>query len=114
MPKYRFDLDAAFQALADGKRRAMIQRLSRGSATVSELAAPLGLSLPAAVQHLAVLEGSGLVHSRKLGRSRHCELDRMAMGRVERWMTERRQEAEERLDRLEAYLAAHPEDPGQG
>jgi len=97
-------LDAAFHALADANRRAMLERLSRGAATVSELAAPLPISLPAVVQHLAVLEQAGLVRSEKRGRSRHCELDRDALRRVEHWMVQRRVEAEERLDRLVGYL----------
>jgi len=82
----------------------MLERLTRGSATVSELAAPLPISLPAVVQHLAVLEEAGIVRTEKRGRSRHCELNRPALARAEGWMRDRRIAAEERLDRLEAYL----------
>jgi DNA-binding transcriptional ArsR family regulator len=97
-------LDLAFQALADPTRRAMVERLSRGPASVSELAKPLVMSLPAVMQHLAVLEGSGLVRSRKRGRVRTCEINPKALSLVERWVNRRRTEWEHRLDRLGEYL----------
>jgi len=105
-------LDAAFRALADGNRRRMLERLTRGSATLTQLAEPLGITLPGVAQHLAVLEEAGLVRTEKRGRFRHCELDRAALGRVERWMRERRIAAADRLDRLEAYLAATEPETG--
>jgi DNA-binding transcriptional ArsR family regulator len=97
-------LDLAFQALADRTRRAMVARLSQGPATVSELAKPFKMSLPAVMQHLAVLEGSGLVATSKSGRSRVCRIEPEAMRRAERWIEARRSEWEARLDRLGDYL----------
>lgn len=97
-------LDRTFHALSDPTRRAMVQRLSRGPATVSELAKPLAISLPAVMQHLAVLEDSGVVTSKKVGRVRTCQVEPKALTAAERWITERRQLWERRLDRLGAYL----------
>lgn len=99
-------LDRTFHALSDPTRRAMVQRLSRGPATVSELAKPLSISLPAVMQHLAVLEASGVVTSRKEGRVRTCQVEPRALTAAERWITERRQLWERRLDRLGDYLDA--------
>jgi DNA-binding transcriptional ArsR family regulator len=98
------DLDRMFHALADPARRAMVERLSRGPAPVSDLARPLPMSLPAAMQHLGVLESAGLVRSEKLGRVRTCTLDTSALSQAERWINERRIEWEHRLDRLGEYL----------
>jgi DNA-binding transcriptional ArsR family regulator len=98
-------LDLMFQALADPARRGMVERLCRGPATVSELAAPLPMSLPAVVQHLKVLESSGLVRSEKTGRVRTCRIDLGALDHAERWLSERRSTWEHRLDRLGGYLA---------
>ena len=97
-------LDLAFQALADPTRRAMVERLSLGPASVSELARPLPMSLPAVTQHLAVLERSGLVVSEKVGRVRTCRIEAGALSEAEQWITARRLEWERRLDRLGAYL----------
>jgi len=104
--KQREPLDLAFQALCDPTRRRMVERLSQGPASVSELAAPLAMSLPAVLQHLAVLESSGLVRTSKQGRVRTCELDSTVLGAAEQWITQRRSTWEQRLDRLGAYLAA--------
>jgi DNA-binding transcriptional ArsR family regulator len=93
-----------FHALADPARRAMVERLSRGPAPVSDLARPLPMSLPAAMQHIGVLEAAGLVRSEKLGRVRTCTLDTTALSQAERWINERRIEWEHRLDRLGDYL----------
>ena len=98
-------LDRVFHALADPARRGMVERLSRGPATVSELAAPLPMSLPAVVQHLQVLEASGLVRSEKVGRVRTCRIEPQALSSAERWINERRSAWERRLDRLGEYLA---------
>jgi DNA-binding transcriptional ArsR family regulator len=103
-------LDALFQALADPTRRAMLERLSRGPASVSDLARPFDMSLPAVVQHLAVLEGAGVVRSEKVGRVRTCRIEPAALSLAEQWINERRTEWERRLDRLGDYLAANPED----
>jgi DNA-binding transcriptional ArsR family regulator len=100
----RPNLDRLFQALADPGRRAMVERLGRGPMTVSELARPLPMSLPAAMQHLAVLEAAGLVKSAKVGRVRTCAIQPDALSLAERWINERRTEWEQRLDRLGDYL----------
>jgi DNA-binding transcriptional ArsR family regulator len=107
-------LDRVFQALADPTRRVMVERLARGPASVSELAKPLTMSLPGVVQHLAVLEASGLVRSEKVGRVRTCRIDPKALQTAEQWITARRTIWERRLDRLGEYLAAHPDEPNQG
>jgi DNA-binding transcriptional ArsR family regulator len=93
-----------FQALADPTRRGMISRLSRGPASVSELAEPFDMSLPAVVQHLRVLESSGLVTSEKVGRVRTCRIEPKAMMSIEDWMSSQRASWEARLDRLGEYL----------
>ncbi len=84
----------------------MIDRLLDGPASVSELARPLAISLPAVVQHLHVLEASGVVRSHKVGRVRTCEIEPLALGTAERWISERRATWEARLDRLGEFLAA--------
>jgi DNA-binding transcriptional ArsR family regulator len=99
-------LDRVFHALADPARRSMVERLSKGPASVSELAAPLEMSLPAVVQHLAVLEGSGIVRSQKKGRVRTCTLDHKVLQPAEQWINQRRQLWERRLDRLGEFLDA--------
>jgi DNA-binding transcriptional ArsR family regulator len=83
----------------------MVERLSRGPASVSELAQPLTMSLSAVVQHLEVLEKSGLVRSRKMGRVRTCRIEPVALRTAEQWIARRRSVWERRLDRLGAYLA---------
>ena len=98
-------LDLAFQALADPTRRGMLARLSRAPASVSELAAPYRMSLPAVMQHLRMLEASGLVRSEKKGRVRTCRLEPKALAGAESWIAERRALWEGRLDRLEDFLA---------
>jgi len=106
-------LDLLFHALADPSRRAMVERLSRGPASVSELARPLAMSLPAVVQHLHVLEASGLVLSEKVGRVRVCRIEPAALRTAERWIAERRTSWEHRLDRPGEYLAERPEGPDE-
>ena len=98
-------LDLKFQALADPNRRAMVERLSRGPASVSELAAPFAMTMSGVVQHLQVLEASGLVHTAKVGRVRTCTLDHGALQMAEKWINERRLGWERRLDRLGAIFA---------
>ena len=93
-------LDLAFHALADGNRRAIVARLTRGAASVSELAAPLGVSLPTVLQHLDVLQHSGLVRSEKVGRVRTCRLEAGPMRTVEDWIADHRASWERRLDLL--------------
>jgi len=118
MPKYAAPpapagerrLDMVFHALADPSRRVMVERLTRGPASVSELAAPLSMSLPAVVQHLQVLEASGLVRSEKVGRVRTCRIAPKALTAAEQWISQRRSTWERRLDRLGDYLAGQPDD----
>lgn len=106
-------LDLVFQALSDPSRRGMVERLSRGPASVSELARPLAMSLPAVFQHLQVLEASGLVRSEKVGRVRTCRIEPQALEAAEQWIIERRASWERRLDRLGDYLAEHPDEPAR-
>jgi DNA-binding transcriptional ArsR family regulator len=106
-------LDLMFQALADPTRRAVIERLCRGPASVSDLAEPLDMSLSAVVQHLNVLEASGLVRSEKVGRVRTCRVEPAALGMAETWIRDRRALWERRLDRLGDYLAANPDEPSK-
>lgn len=106
-------LDRAFHALADESRRAMVVRLSRGAASVSELAAPLDMSLPSVMQHLDVLQRSGLVRSEKVGRVRTCRLEPLPMRRLERWIAEHRAIWEQHFDRLAEVLdETFPTEPG--
>ena len=97
-------LDLAFQALSDPTRRAMVERLARGPASVSELAEPLPMSMSAVMQHLKVLEASGLVVSEKVGRVRTCRVEAGALTAAERWLNDRRRSAERSLDRLGVFL----------
>lgn len=98
-------LDRVFHALSDPSRRAMIERLSRGPASVSTLAEPLDMSLAAVVQHLQVLEESGLVRTEKQGRVRTARIEAAALGAAEQWISKRRALWEQRLDRLGDVLA---------
>jgi DNA-binding transcriptional ArsR family regulator len=100
------DLDRVFHALADPGRRLMMERLSQGPATVSELGRPLAMSLAAVVQHVQVLEASGLVRSHKTGRARTCSINPPALRSAESWIAERRARWERRLDQLGDYLAS--------
>jgi DNA-binding transcriptional ArsR family regulator len=103
-------LDRVFQALADPSRRVIVERLSRAPASVTALAEPLPMSLPAVLQHLQVLERSGLVRSTKVGRVRTYRMDPAALRPAERWIRERRAGWERRLDRLGTHLS----EPTQG
>lgn len=110
MLQYHGSLDLAFQALSDPTRRAMVERLSRGPASVSELAAPFPMSMSAVAQHLKILEASGLVASEKTGRVRTCRVDARALSAAERWINDRRLSVERSLDRLGAFLDETRED----
>jgi DNA-binding transcriptional ArsR family regulator len=105
------DMNLMFQALADPTRRAMIDRLSRGPVSVSELAKPFDMSLPAIVQHLQALENAGLVSSSKTGRVRTCHMEPEALSAAEKWLNERRILWSNRLDRLGAVLTEPEEKP---
>jgi DNA-binding transcriptional ArsR family regulator len=121
MLDYMPDLDRVFQALADPGRRLMVERLSQGPASVSELGRPLDMSLAAVLQHVQVLEASGLIRSRKAGRTRTCSINPAALRSAEDWIADRRTIVERRLDRLGEYLAqtagtpdpAWPTGPGE-
>ncbi len=110
MPNQQTSLDLMFQALADPARRSMVERLSRGPASVSELARPLDMSLPAVMQHLAMLEAGGIVSSEKIGRVRTCQIRPEALSLAEQWINQRRTQWEHRLDRLGEFLAAEDEE----
>ena len=97
-------LDLVFHALALPARRVIVKRLSLGPATVSEIAQPLSVSLPAVIQHLQILEASGLVRSVKTGRVRTCQIEPAALKSAEDWIVKRRASWERRLDRLAKYL----------
>jgi DNA-binding transcriptional ArsR family regulator len=105
MPNQPAQLDRVFQALADPTRRAVLQRLSGGTAPVSELAKPFDMALPSFLQHLDVLEDCGLVRSRKSGRVRTYQISPQPLQRAEGWMAEQRARWERRLDQLDQYLA---------
>jgi DNA-binding transcriptional ArsR family regulator len=108
--KYSAAVDEMLHALADPTRRRMVEELGRGPASVSDLAKPLPMSLPAVVQHLAVLESCGLVRSQKIGRVRTCRLDVKRLDTVQNWITDRQKTWQGRLDRLGEYLAANPDE----
>jgi DNA-binding transcriptional ArsR family regulator len=103
-------LDQVFHALADPTRRAMVERLGSGPASVSELAAPFPMTLAAIGQHVQLLEGSGLVRTVKVGRVRNVELQRETLNTAEHWFASHRARWETRFDRLGALLAEHDDD----
>ena len=96
-------LDRTFSALADPTRLEIVQRLSRGSASVSELGEPFAMSLRAVLKHVEILEDAGLVRTHKAGRVRHCELERERIDAAAQWIDELRRRWERRLDRIEKY-----------
>lgn len=104
MPNQEAALDNVFRALADPTRRAVVQRLGQGPASVSELARPFEMALPSFLQHLQVLEESGLIRTEKQGRVRTCRIDQTQFTQAERWMARQMAVWEKRLDRLDAYL----------
>jgi DNA-binding transcriptional ArsR family regulator len=103
MPKY-LGLDQVFHAVADSSRRAMVERLARGPASVSQLARPFSMALPTVVQHLSVLEKAGIVSSHKDGRVRTYQLVPGALDPATEWIGSQRLPAERRLDRLGTFL----------
>lgn len=104
MPNHSRSIESTFAALSDPTRRAVVQALSKGSATVSELASPFAMALPSFTQHLGVLESAGLVVSRREGRARVCSLNPKALEDAEGWLASYRRQWEERFDRFEAHL----------
>jgi DNA-binding transcriptional ArsR family regulator len=108
------DLDRVFHALADPGRRLMLERLGLGPASVSELGRPFSMSLAAVVQHVQILEASGLVRTQKSGRVRTCSLNPVTLRSAERWISDRRSLVERRLDRLGQYLSETADPAGSG
>lgn len=104
MVNYSRRLDATFQALADPTRRAIVAALARGQASVTELARPHRMSLPAVMKHLRVLERAGLVTQRKTGRTRRCRLSPQPLQRAEAWISQYRMFWEGQFDALDRYL----------
>ena len=104
MPNQSTNLDCAFRALADPTRRAVLQRLAKGSTSVSDLAQPFEMALPSFMQHLQVLETGGLITTRKVGRTRTCAMQPQALVHVQSWLEEQRSVWTARLDSLDAYL----------
>jgi DNA-binding transcriptional ArsR family regulator len=107
MPGQRINIDRVFHALGDPTRRAIVERLSERPLTVSLLAKPLDISLAAVIQHLEILEKSGLVHSEKTGRVRTCSIQPAGLSVAEQWIDDLRNLWERRLDRLGDLLAEH-------
>jgi DNA-binding transcriptional ArsR family regulator len=110
MPNQSPQLSRVFQALADPTRRAVLERLCRGPAPVSELAQPFRMALPSFSQHLDVLENCGLVRSRKMGRVRTYRLASRPLKAAEHWMARQREVWECRLDQLDNVLKTLQED----
>jgi DNA-binding transcriptional ArsR family regulator len=108
--KPNVDIDRVFHALGDPTRRAILDRLTKGPLSVSHLAPPLDITLTAVIQHLQVLEESGLVHTEKIGRVRTCSIDMAGFSALEQWIGDRRSMWERRLDRLGDLLAESDED----
>ena len=104
MPGSKATVDQVFHALGDVTRRAILERLSKGPISVSQLAEPLDMTLAAVVQHLQVLEESGLVRTEKAGRVRTCQLEPAGLSVAEKWIADRRSVWERRLDRLGKLL----------
>jgi len=105
MPRRQANIDRVFHALGDATRRAIVERLSQGPISVSHLAQPLNMTLAAVVQHLQILEKSGLVHTEKTGRVRTCRIETSGLTVAEQWINERRATWEKRFDRLGDLLA---------
>ena len=114
MPEYYGGLDLAFHALADGTRRAMVERLTRGPASVSQLAEPFAMALQSAAQHIGVLETAGIATSEKVGRVRTVQLVPAALAAATEWLGRQQLPAERQLDRLESFLAGSDVSPRQG
>ena len=113
MVKYNPNLDATFQALADPTRRAIIATLARGPSSVTQLAAPHRMSLPAILKHLMVLQRAGIVTRRKLGRTRECRLAAASLKKAEAWISQYRVFWETQFDSLDRYLAEQPKEDAQ-
>jgi len=104
MDNHRKSLDTIFQALADPTRRAVVQRLGLGPASVKELASPFDMALPSFMKHIGLLEACGLIASEKTGRVRTCRIDPDGMMLVQLWLEQQREIWEGRADRLTDYI----------
>lgn len=104
MTNHQGQLDRVFHALSDPTRRAIVMRLSQGSASVSELSQPRKMALPTLLQHIRVLEISGLIATEKVGRVRICEVRPASLGATEAWLAKQRAVWERRLEGMEAYV----------
>jgi DNA-binding transcriptional ArsR family regulator len=104
MGKYQQQLNGIFQALADPTRRAVLRRLGRGPASISELAEPFDMALPSFMKHIRFLEDSGWIRTRKEGRVRTCAIDKKPLAAVEAWLSAQRALWEARTDRLEQFV----------
>lgn len=104
MENYSSDLDAAFRALADPTRRAVLKRLAMGAAPVKELAAPFSMGLPSFLKHINILEQDGLIVSEKVGRVRTCRVNTAKLAMAEAWLSRQRELWEGRADRLAEYV----------
>lgn len=109
MPRKKANIHRVFHALGDPTRRAIMEKLSEGPISVSQLAIPLAITLAAVIQHVQVLEESGLVHTEKVGRVRTCRIEPMGLSVAEKWISDRRTLWQKRFDRL-GDLLAEPED----
>jgi DNA-binding transcriptional ArsR family regulator len=114
MPNRKASIQRVFHALSDPTRRAIVEKICEGPISVSQLAQPLAVTLAAVVQHLQVLEASGLVYTEKVGRVRTCRIEPEGLSVVERWIADRRSIWERRFDRLGDLLAETDEKPRKG
>jgi DNA-binding transcriptional ArsR family regulator len=110
MTRKKLNIDLVFRALGDATRRAIVEKLSEGPISVTQLAAPLHITLAAVVQHLQVLEESGLVRTEKVGRVRTCRFEPAGLSAAEQWISDRRAVWEQRFDRLGDFLSELDED----
>lgn len=106
----KIDINRVFHALGDPTRRAILDRLTAGPASVSQLAEPLGITVTAVAQHLQILEESGLAHTEKTGRVRSCRIEPAGFDELERWIQNHRTQWEKRLDRLGQFLIEEEDD----
>ena len=113
MAQYHSQLDDLFQALSDPTRRAVLARLARGPASVSELAQPFDMALPSFMKHVRVLEESGWIRTQKEGRVRTCAIDPRQFTAVQEWLNEQRAIWEARTDRLEQFVLDQEKHPNK-
>ena len=110
MEQYSERLNEIFQALADPTRRAVLGRLGKGPASISDLAKPFDMALPSFMKHIHFLEGSGLIRTRKQGRVRTCAIEKKQFAVVETWLSAQRALWEDRTDRLEQFVTTIPKE----